>query len=54
MTKFYLFKFQIKGTLGLFLGVSFLSLVELFELAIHVILILYNNKKSQKIESLEN
>jgi hypothetical protein len=39
----------IGGTLGLFLGLSFLSLVEIFEIALQIIFILYDNSKANII-----
>ena len=35
------------GTLGLFLGLSFLSLIEIVEILLQIILILFDNKSSK-------
>jgi len=49
-TETFNFISNMGGILGLFLGISFLSFVEILEILIEYISILFENKKQQKIE----
>ena len=45
---------SIGGTLGLFIGISLLSVVELIELALIILFIIFKREKTKNLENLDN